>query len=209
MNSPAPLLVLGTGNRKKAIELAGLIEPLGIQLKTLADFPNAIEVVEDGTTFAENAFKKAQQQAQNLGHWVLGEDSGLMVDALDGDPGVYSARFSGPGATDQSNNDLLLEKLGKLPIEKRGGQYVCHATLCDPAGNVRAESESYCRGRILFEEVGTGGFGYDPLFEIPEYHRTFAELGLDVKAVLSHRARALRMILPQFRKLIASGEWKD
>ncbi len=199
MNSQTPLLVLGTGNRKKAIELEGLIEPLGIQLRMLADFPTAIKVVEDGTTFAENAFRKAQQQAIHLGHWVLGEDSGLMVDALKGAPGVYSARYAGVDGDDEANNRLLLENLANVPLEQRGAQFVCHATLCDPQGNLQAESEAHCRGRIRFEPVGSGGFGYDPLFEIPEYHRTFAELGLDVKAVLSHRARALRMLLPQLR----------
>ncbi len=140
--------------------------------------------------------------------WVLGEDSGLAVDALKGEPGVYSARFSGPQATDESNNQLLLEWLGKLPLEKRTAHYVCHATLSDPDGNIRAEAEGYCHGRIRFEPVGRGGFGYDPLFEIVEYHRTFGELGPTVKAALSHRARAIRQLIPAMLRLVDSGAWQ-
>ncbi len=197
------ILVLGTSNRKKGQEMAQLLAPLGIELRTLADFPQAIDVVEDGHTFADNAAKKAVEQAQHLDHWVLAEDSGLMVDALDGEPGIYSARFSGPEADDESNNRLLLERLGEIPLEKRTARYVCHMTLCDPAGQVRAESEASCRGRIIFEHQGTHGFGYDPLFEIVEYHRTFGQLDPIVKSQLSHRARAAAQLIPQLMPLTA------
>jgi XTP/dITP diphosphohydrolase len=200
-------LVLGTRNRKKGIELVELVTPLGIEVLTLADLPESIEVEETGETFAENAAAKATKQARHLHRWVLGEDSGLSVHALGGAPGVYSARFSGPGATDESNNRLLLEKLTKTPLEKRTAHYVCHATLSDPQGNIRAESEGYCHGRIRFEPTGSGGFGYDPLFEVVEYHRTFGELGLAVKAALSHRARAIRQLLTEVQRLIDSGQW--
>lgn len=191
------VLVLGTRNRKKAWELADLLAPHGVELMTLADFPEALEIEETGDTFAANAALKATLQARHLGRWVLGEDSGLAVDALGGAPGVYSARFSGSGATDASNNKLLLERLAGIPLEKRTAHYVCHAALSDPEGNIRAESEDYCRGRILLLESGSGGFGYDPLFEIVEYHKTFGELGPAVKAVLSHRARAIRALIPK------------
>ena len=201
-----PLLVLGTGNRKKGIELAYLFEPLGLRLITLADVDNAIDVVEDGETFAANAALKAVQQAQHLDRWVLAEDSGLAVDALGGAPGVYSARFSGPGATDESNNQLLLSKLDNTPLEKRAAGYVCHMTLSDPSGQIQAECEAYCRGRIATESRGTHGFGYDPLFEVVEYHRTFGQLGPAVKACISHRARAARMLVPQLIKLLDSGQ---
>jgi XTP/dITP diphosphohydrolase len=202
-------LVLGTNNRKKGIELAELLTPWGFELVTLADIPGAIDVEETGDTFAANARLKACQQAKHLGRWVLGEDSGLAVDALKGAPGVYSARFSGEGATDESNNRLLLEKLGNTPLEKRTAHYVCHATLADPAGTVRAESEDACHGRIIFEPRGHGGFGYDPLFEVVEYHRTFGELGPAVKAALSHRARAIRQLIPTMLRLADAGEWKS
>ncbi|QDU98547.1 RdgB/HAM1 family non-canonical purine NTP pyrophosphatase [Lignipirellula cremea] len=198
-------LVLGTHNAKKRRELEMLLASLPLQLKTLADFPNAIEVEETGSTFAENAALKAVEQAVHLQQWVLGEDSGLMVDALDGAPGVYSARFSAAG-DDASNNQHLLESLANVPLEKRGGQYVCRMTLSDPQGQVRATCEATCRGRILFAERGSAGFGYDPLFEIPEYHRTFSELGDAVKSILSHRARAMRQFVKLLQPLLFSSK---
>jgi XTP/dITP diphosphohydrolase len=201
------LLVLGSRNRKKLGELAELLQPHGFALKTLADFPDSIEVEETGQTFAENARLKAIVQARHLKLWVLGEDSGLSVDHLDGAPGVYSARFSGPEATDERNNQLLLEKLRSVPLDQRTAHYTCYAALSDPDGIVRAESEGICRGRILFEPAGSGGFGYDPLFEVIECHRTFGELDSAVKAVLSHRSRAIRQLVPQIVKLMETGAW--
>jgi XTP/dITP diphosphohydrolase len=203
------LLVIGTGNRKKGLELIELIAPGGFECKTLADFPDAIAVAETGITFAENARLKASQQAAHLGHWVLAEDSGLAVDALDGAPGVISARFSGPGATDEANNRLLIEKLASVPLEKRTARYLCHAALADPRANIRAESSGHCTGRIRFEAAGRGGFGYDPFFEIVEYHRTFAELGNVVKSVISHRARAIRALIPQMMQCASEGKWLE
>ena len=198
------VLVLGTHNRKKLGELAELLGPHGLELKTLADFPQAIEVAETGATFADNARLKATVQARHLGEWVLGEDSGLSVDALSGAPGVLSARFSGASATDESNNRLLLDKLAGLPLERRTAHYTCYAALSDPQGNVRAQSEGICRGRILPAPVGSGGFGYDPLFEIVECHQTFGELPSAVKSVLSHRSRAIRQIAPQIVAFLGS-----
>lgn len=195
------VLVMGTRNRKKLGELIDLLEPHGIELRTLADYPNSIEIDETGTTFAANAALKAVQQAKHLGEWVLGEDSGLAVDFLKGAPGVYSARFSGEGATDESNNRLLLEKLAGVPLEKRTAHYVCHSTLSDPQGNIIAETEDYCRGRILETPAGAGGFGYDPLFEVIECHQTFGELSPAVKSVLSHRSRAIRALVPRILAL--------
>ena len=202
-----PLLVLGTHNRKKRQELAGLLGDVGIELRTLADFPRAIDVVETGKTFAENAVLKAVEQARHLRRWVLGEDSGLMVDALAGAPGVLSHRYSGPDATDESNNRLLLDQLGQTPLEKRSARYVCHMALADPSGTIRAESEGTCSGRILFEPQGTHGFGYDPVFEVVEYRRSFGVLDPAVKARLSHRAQAARQLTPSLERLVGSGEW--
>ena len=190
-------LILGTSNRKKGAELAEMLAPRGFAVVTLDDVPNAVNVEENGKTFAANAVLKASQQARHLGRWVLADDSGLKVDALDGEPGVYSARFAGPHASDEQNNDLLLEKLGDTPLERRTAHYLCHVALADPTGAIRATSHDVCHGRIRFEPVGTNGFGYDPLFEIIEYHRTFGELGPHAKQALSHRARALRAIVPQ------------
>jgi XTP/dITP diphosphohydrolase len=203
------LLVLGSRNRKKLVELEALLAPYGLMLKTLADYPTSLEVEETGETFAENARLKATQQARQLKAWVLGEDSGLSVDALGGAPGVRSARFSDPGATDERNNQLLLEKLQAVSLDRRTAHYTCYAVLSDPDGNVRAESDGICRGRILLERAGSGGFGYDPLFEVIECHRTFGELSPAVKAVLSHRSRAIRQLVPQIVKLIESGAWPE
>lgn len=196
-------LVLGTHNQKKRRELEYLLTPLGIELRTLDDFPNALEVDETGDTFQANAALKATVQAKHLDRWVLGEDSGLMVDALGGAPGIYSARFSGASATDADNNRLLLEKLADVPEARRTAHYHCHFTLSDPQGNERINCEGRCSGRILSTPRGSAGFGYDPLFEISEYHQTFAELGDAIKSVLSHRARAHRKFVPLLQQLIS------
>lgn len=194
---PLAKLVIGTANRKKGRELAELYAPLGLEVLMLADFSAGPAVEENGETFRDNARIKAAAYARHLGHWVLADDSGLAVDVLGGEPGVHSARYSGPEATDASNNGKLLGALEGVPLERRGAQFVCWMALADPAGQIRAESEGHCRGRILLEPRGASGFGYDPLFEIVEYHRTFGELAPAVKACLSHRARASRQMIPQ------------
>jgi XTP/dITP diphosphohydrolase len=204
-----PLLVLGTANRKKGQELAALLAPAGVKLRTLADFPHPLEVVEDGDTFAANAVLKATRQARHLRRWVAADDSGLAVDALDGAPGVLSARYAGPEATDQANNQRLLAELADIPPDQRGARFICHIAVSDPSGTVRAESEASCRGRILLEPRGSHGFGYDPLFEIVEYHQTFGVLSDLVKSYLSHRARAARRLLPRLMELVDEGEMND
>lgn len=201
-SSTRPVLVLGTTNAGKKRELTLLLEPYGISCRSLTDFPEAVEVAETGTTFAENAALKASQQARALGQWVLGEDSGLVVDALAGAPGVYSARFSGPAATDAANNALLLEKLAGVPSPARTAHYACHAALADPTGTIQAIGAGRCCGRITETASGDGGFGYDPYFLIPEYHRTFGQLAAAVKALISHRGRAIRGLLPTIARLL-------
>ena len=200
-------LVIGTHSRHKGAEIAELLRPCGFRVVTLADIPNSLTVVEDGQSFAENAALKATQQAMHLGRWVLADDSGIEVDALSGAPGIYSARFAGPDASDEDNNSLLLERLGDLPLPERTARYVCHVTVADPSGVIRAESHGTCGGRIRSAATGSHGFGYDPLFEVVEYHRTFGELGPHVKRALSHRARALRSAIPQLFALANSGGW--
>ncbi len=191
----ARTLVFGTGNRHKGKELSELLAPLGIGVLTLADFPDAPRPVENGTSFAQNAEIKGREIALALRHWTVAEDSGLSVDALNGEPGIFSARFSDPGATDQRNNDRLLEKLGRLPPEKRLAHYTCSMVLADPDGQIRFRAEEYCHGRILTARHGQNGFGYDPLFEVIEYHKSFGELAPILKSVISHRARATRRLL--------------
>jgi XTP/dITP diphosphohydrolase len=200
-------LLIGTTNVAKGRELVELLAPHGFVVRTLKDLPPQAEVVEDGDMFAANARKKASEYAQRLGTWVLADDSGLEVAALDGRPGVYSARYAGEDATDAANNAKLLEELADLPAAKRGARYYCHVAVADPRGEIRAESYDICGGRIRTVGAGSGGFGYDPLFEIVELHRTFGELGPHVKAALSHRGRAMRAIVPKLRALAASGAW--
>ena len=194
-------LVLGTTNAGKVRELAALLEPHGIRVISLRECPGAVSVDETGTTFTANADLKASQQASALSRWVLAEDSGLCVDALGGAPGIHSARFSTGG--DDANNSLLLERLNSLPASARGAHYACHAALADPRGAIVARSQGNCHGSIATVPGGSGGFGYDPLFIVPEYHRSFGELAPEVKGVISHRARAMRAILPAILRHLA------
>ncbi len=195
------VLVLGTRNSKKRGEILEILGDLPLELRDLSQYPAAPEVVEDGDTFAANARKKAIELAHALNAWVLGEDSGLVVPALKGRPGVYSARYAGKQGDDAANNARLLAELAPLPEEARAAYYVCTAALSDPQGEVKAVVEGRCHGRIIPEYRGSGGFGYDPLFLIPEYHRTFGELSAVVKHALSHRGRALSELRPVLRKL--------
>lgn len=202
----APTLVIGSRNAKKRDELVGLLAPRGIEVKTLADFPDLThEVDEDGDTFEHNARKKATEYAKALGEWVLADDSGVCIDALGGAPGVYSAHYAGKHGDDAANNALVLEMLAGLPPAKRGAHYVAMLVLADPDGVVRAEARGECHGRILTASHGAGGFGYDPLFEVREYHRTFGQMGPAVKRAISHRSRAMRAMLPQIVKMLASS----
>jgi XTP/dITP diphosphohydrolase len=196
-----PLLVVGSRNPKKRAEILEILGDLGIDLRDLTGWPDAPEVVEDGTTFEENARKKAAELARYLKQWVLGEDSGLVVPGLNGRPGVYSARYAGRQGDDEANNDRLLAELAPLPADRRAAYYVCTAALADPSGEVKAVTEGRCHGVITGERRGTGGFGYDPLFLIPEYHKTFGELSSRVKHALSHRARALALLRPALRRV--------
>ena len=177
------IILLGSGNRNKGIEIGRLLEPTGIRLVTLAEMPAVPEVVEDGTTFAENAAKKVTEYARHFKMWTVAEDSGLSVDAL------------------EKNNDLLLEKLQGVPLEKRTAHYTCSMAVADPQGEIRFTCEEYCCGRILFERHGRNGFGYDPLFEVVEYHRSFGDLSPLLKSVISHRARAIRRFISAAQKL--------
>lgn len=196
-------LVLGTGNAKKLVELRMMLPSDRITLTSLAEIPDAIDVDETGTTFAENAALKATEQAVHLKRWVLAEDSGLTVDALRGAPGVYSARYAGTHGDDEANNEKLLSELAGVPDERRGAKFNCYLCLSDPDGNVRLTEHGTCGGRIATSRSGKAGFGYDPLFIVPEYHRTFGELDLTVKRAISHRSKALSRFIPKLMRLIA------
>lgn len=210
MNPERLTLVVATRNRKKCAEMLALVAPpwepsealAHLDVKTLADFPSLSDVDEDADTFAGNARKKASETAQALATWVIADDSGLSVDALGGAPGVFSARYAGTHGDDEANNSRLLAELADVSDAHRGAAFVCALALADPTGQMRAEVTGACRGRILREARGSNGFGYDPLFLIREYHKTFGELGPIVKQQISHRARAFGLLRPTLMRLL-------
>lgn len=183
-------LLVATGNRGKYRELEHLLQGAVERLFSLADFPGLPPVVEDGATFAENAEKKALAAAVATGKPVIADDSGLAVDALGGRPGVYSARFAGDGAGDGENNAKLLREMAGVSPGGRGAAFHCVIALCLPDGTCRT-FEGELKGIILEAPRGTAGFGYDPLFLVPEFGSTLAELPLEVKNRISHRGKAL------------------
>ncbi len=194
-------LVLGTTNRKKVLELRDLLKTTPLTLISLDDLPAVAEVDETGDSFLANAELKATQLALELNRWVLAEDSGLCVDALNGRPGIFSARYAGDPRSDERNNDLLLQELNDVPTASRTAHYHCAVVISDPEGTVRATSEGTCDGIILDARHGTGGFGYDPLFFIPSAKLTFGELPFEFKQQHSHRAHAIRQLLPRLCQL--------
>lgn len=187
-------LFVATRNRNKVRELQALLGDTRLTPCSYRDFRDLPEVVEDGRTFEENATKKAVTLAKHTGLLTIADDSGLEVDALDGRPGVMSARYAGPNATDKENNEKLLAELRNVPEARRTARFRCAIALADPAGLIAAV-EGVCEGRIAAEEHGTEGFGYDPLFIKDSSVKTFAELPLEVKNRVSHRALALEKAL--------------
>lgn len=182
-------LLIATGNSGKFKEFAALFAGSDIRLYSLKDFPALMPAVEDGVTFRENAVKKAVAAARETGLPVIADDSGLCVDALGGRPGVLSARFAGDGSGDEANNLKLLHELSGVPRVRRSATFRCVISFCTPEG-LTADFEGELRGFILEQFVGSGGFGYDPLFMVPEYGKTVAELSMEVKNRISHRGRA-------------------
>ena len=187
-------LVVATRNAGKLKEIRRLLESHGIRVRGLEEFPGVPDVVEDGKTFAENAIKKAEAVAQFTSLPCLADDSGLVVDALQGRPGVHSARFSGAEADDQSNNRKLLYEMAAVPEIRRQASFCCVMALCMPGQSPRL-FQGQVNGAILEREQGAGGFGYDPLFWLPGYNCTMAELPLDTKNQVSHRGQALRQLV--------------
>lgn len=196
-----PRLVIGSHNKKKLVELRDLLADLPVEVVNLDAFPGIEDVEETGTTFEENARLKATAYAKATGEWTLAEDSGLVVPALKGRPGLYSARFAGTHGDDAANNQKLLAELAPLPADRRAAHYVCVAALAAPDGEVKAVTEGRCSGVILPAPRGSGGFGYDPLFMVAEFHQTFGELSLRVKQALSHRAKAVTALRGALRNL--------
>lgn len=196
------VLLIASSNKGKIREISDILKNFNLEIKTLEDFPEIKPPEETGKSFFENAFLKAKYYAEKTGLLCLADDSGLEVEALNGAPGIYSSRFAGPSATDEENNKKLLEELKNVPLEKRKARFVCVIIIYHPSGKY-IKAEGIWEGKIALEPKGDKGFGYDPLFLVPEYNfkKTVAELSLEEKNKLSHRARALKnllKILPQF-----------
>lgn len=192
--------ILATNNMKKLAEMQRILSPLGINVVTAKILGATLEdVVEDGETFEDNARLKAHAACKQMNMPAIADDSGLCVDYLDGAPGIYSARFSGDHGNDEKNNDLLLEKLEGVPLEKRTAKYVCAICCVFPNGReivVRGE----CEGVIGFERDGHEGFGYDPLFLVDG--RAFGRYTADEKDKISHRGNALRLLTKELEKIL-------
>ena len=201
--TPMPTLILATRNQGKRREIQNLLDS-EIQVISLDAFPNAPKVIEDGETFEANAIKKAREIAKYTGLPTLADDSGLVVDALNGAPGIYSARYAGEDATDKANNAKLIENMRDIPAKQRTAHFCCAMALASPDGRVQT-SEAIWKGRILTTPRGANGFGYDPLFYVPTQNATSAELSSDEKNRISHRGQALRAILPLILDLFSAS----
>ncbi|MCF6355880.1 MAG: XTP/dITP diphosphatase [Candidatus Polarisedimenticolaceae bacterium] len=188
-------IVLASGNAGKVKEINQLLSNQLIQVVPQSEF-NVPEIEETGLTFVENAILKARNAARHSGLPAIADDSGLEVDALNGAPGIHSARFAGSAATDQANNDKLLEQLKEVPEAQRSARFQCLLVyLCHPSDPTPLICQGTWEGRILFQPQGENGFGYDPLFFVPDHHCSSAQLRPELKNQLSHRGRALRELL--------------
>ena len=192
-------MIVATRNRGKTREIREALKGLGVRIRSLNDFSNVPEIEENGKTFVDNALKKARYYTKYFGKVTLADDSGLEVDLLKGLPGIYSARYAGEKASSQENNEKLLREMEGAPISKRGARFKCVTAVVSPDGR-EILAEGVCRGRIGFREKGRRGFGYDPLFILPNHGKTVAQLSLKEKNKISHRGKALRKI----RKMIQS-----
>jgi len=192
-------LVLATRNSGKTREIRALLEDFPVEIKDLNDFGKIPEIEEDGLTFDDNAFKKASFTARMLGVAALADDSGLEVEALGGAPGVRSARYAGPQATDEENNAKLLKDM--QGVSNRAAAFTCVISIAVPAG-VALTYEGRCEGLITESPVGDNGFGYDPVFFYPPLKKTFAQLSTAEKNRVSHRAKALTQVREEFDKVL-------
>jgi XTP/dITP diphosphohydrolase len=183
-------IIIASNNKGKIKEIKAIIGEQDIEILTLEDIGFTRKITEDGHSIKENAIKKGLCVMKTVGELTLADDSGLEVDAINGQPGVFSARFSGQGATDERNNRKLLALLNNIPMEKRGAQFRCVMALIYPNGKIYT-AEGICRGRISDRPIGDKGFGYDPIFIPDGYDETFAQLGDHIKNQISHRAIAL------------------
>lgn len=192
-----PPLIVATGNPGKLKEMQSYLVGPELSAWKLQLKPEALEIDETGSTFLENACLKASQVAEALGEWAIADDSGLSVDALSGAPGLYSARYA---ATDQARIERLLSELGHST--NRQAHFTCAIAVARPDGSIALQTEGICPGEILPAPKGSGGFGYDPIFYVPEHQMTFAEMPPELKHQISHRGRAFQTLLPQLKALL-------
>lgn len=198
-------IIIATKNKGKTKEFQQMFAKRGYQVLTLLDFPQLEDVEETGTTFEENAILKAETISKQLGKIVIADDSGLVVDALDGRPGVYSARYAGEAKNDEANNDKVLSELADVPDEKRTARFYCALAIAVPGQATKTVNGSV-EGRIMDERRGTNGFGYDPIFFSVEENRGMAELTSEEKNRISHRGKALKKLDEQFDLLFGRAE---
>jgi len=197
-------LLVATTNPGKFAEVKDFLRQLPLEVLSLSDLATWPKIIEDGATFEENALKKARALAEYSGYLTLADDSGLEVDALNGAPGIYSARYCGEEGNDKKNNEKLMHELREIPEEKRTGRFVCAVALCAPKSHGMKEwtVRDSCEGRISFELKGENGFGYDPLFFYPSLGKTFGEIDRAIKATVSHRGKALKKLAEMLPSLV-------
>ena len=200
-------LLVGTTNLGKLDEVQGYLKQLPLKILALHSLGKWPSVIEDGLTYEENALKKAKVFADYSGHLTLADDSGLEVDALNGEPGIYSARYGGEESNDQKNNQKLLAALAGVAEEKRTARFVCVLALCAPDSSRMKQwtVREFCEGRIALAPKGNRGFGYDPVFFFPPLGRTFGEMDRETKARVSHRGKALEKLARIFPSIIDPG----
>ncbi len=194
-------IILATGNQGKVAEFRVLVKHLPIDLQTSKEIGYIQEIEETGFTFAENASIKAEALANHTGEWAIADDSGVVVPYLKGEPGIFSARYAGESATDAENNQLLLNKLEDVGFFQREAFFVSEIALARP-GHPTELFRGECKGYILTEPKGNAGFGYDPLFWVPEFEMTYAELPLELKNQISHRGKAMRICSSRLEELL-------
>jgi XTP/dITP diphosphohydrolase len=200
---PIRTLVIASHNRKKAGEMITILSRRfpALQVRTLADYEDAPEPEENGDTYEENALIKAESCAMFTGEWSLADDAGLEIDALDGEPGVHSKRFAGEDTPFPEKMRIILERMADVPDENRGARFRCCVALVHPQGEKRVLCAT-CEGKIAREPSGSGGFGYDPIFHLPQLDCTMADLTADQKHEVSHRGKVLRMLADEIERLV-------
>ncbi|WP_019242831.1 MULTISPECIES: XTP/dITP diphosphatase [Bacillus] len=194
-------LIIATKNKGKAKEFVELFAPLGYEVMTMLDLEDAIEVEETGKTFEENAILKAESLSKQYNTMAISDDSGLMIDALDGRPGVYSARYAGEAKNDEANIEKVLEELKNVPEEKRTARFYCALAVAIPGQETKTVSGTV-EGRILTARQGENGFGYDPVFYVPSLEKSMAQLQSEEKNAISHRGNALRKLKETLNQIL-------